>query len=352
MTQIAHNFDFIQNLGVKNTQNFRNTMKNGKSRFQYHLMKVEGLLSEAQKQESPILWLYSNDLRTPMFMLESLSKMYAKFHNEKAFDILKDDFKSIEDGLGAIDFYLTYSKEFAENDKIPMSVKSFLEVKVQEKIGFLNDLLEKENWLNGQKIANLNEVFDKINWLKEQEEIEEIEQFYHKQIKKIYQFMEESNMPFVHIEEEVHELRRKLRWLSIYPQALRGVVQLKEIEGTNKKLSAYLSDAIINSLFNKLPVSETLNNHLYLEKNHFFALNWIIAEFGKIKDIGLKINVLQESLQAVLKLTEIDSLHESYELLGANYPKMEDLLRQASEIAKRFFEDKILDSLVLEISVE
>jgi hypothetical protein len=60
-------------------------MKQGKARFDYQLNKVNVLLTESKNQENPALWLFLHDLRTPMFMLESLSKMYAQFHNKAFF---------------------------------------------------------------------------------------------------------------------------------------------------------------------------------------------------------------------------------------------------------------------------
>jgi hypothetical protein len=326
-------------------------MKNGKSRFKYQLKKIEGLIVEVQKQENPALWLFIHDMRTPMFMLESLSKMYAKFHNENTFTKLNEDFKGIEDILGGIDYYVAFSREFAKDERIPANIKSFLETKVKEKIELLNAVLKKEGWLNGKKIEKIKKDFDKIDWLNEKDETQQIEKFYHTQIQKIQQFFTETNLPFVNIESQVHELRRKLRWLSIYPQALQGVVQLKEIEGEKEKLSKYLSVEIINSPFNQLPVSETLKSHLFLEKNHFLSLSWMIAELGKLKDTGLKINVLKDSFHETAFLKDKDALQSTYELLGNDYPKMETLLNQASAVAKRFFEDKILDSLVLGTTV-
>jgi hypothetical protein len=322
-------------------------MKNGKSRFNYQLKKIEGLFSEVQKQENPALWLFIHDLRTPMFMLESLAKMYEKFHNEKIFIKLNEEFKGIEDILGAIDYYVAFSREFAKDEKIPANIKSFLETKAKEKIEILNVILIKGGWLNGKKIEKIKKDFDKIDWLGEKEETQQVEKYYHKQIIKIKQFFADTNLPFVNIENQVHELRRKLRWLSIYPQALQGVVKLKEIEEEKEKLSKYLSDEIINSPFNQLPVSETLKNHLYLEKNHFLSLSWMIAELGNLKDTGLKINVLKDSYHETAFLKDKDALQATYELLGEDYPKMETLLDQASEVAKRFFNDKILDYLVL-----
>jgi hypothetical protein len=326
-------------------------MKNGKSRFKYQLKKIEGLLSEVQKQENPALWLFIHDMRTPMFMLESLSKMYANFHDKKIFTELNGNLKNIEDTLGAIDYYVAFSREFSKDEKIPANIKFFLEIKAKEKIEMLNGILKKEGWLNGKKIEKIKKDLDKIDWMSEKDETQQIEKFYHKQIQKIQQFFTETNLPFVNIESQVHELRRKLRWLSIYPQALQGVVQLKEIEGEKEKLSKYLIEEIINSPFNQLPVSETIKSHLYLEKYHFLSLSWMIAELGKLKDTGLKINVLKDSFHETAFLKDKEALFATYEILGADYPKMETLLNQASDVAKRFFEDKILDSLVLGTTV-
>jgi hypothetical protein len=119
-------------------------MKNGLSRFTFYLEQIKALLNNARKQKNPSLWLFSNNARSPFFMLESLAKIYAKMHNPKMFGNLKDKFKFIEDVAG-------------------------------------------------------------------------------------------TNYHFVNVENDVHELRRKLRWLSIYPQSLRGAIQFAPDMVLNKE---------------------------------------------------------------------------------------------------------------------
>ena len=50
----------------------------GKSRFIYFLNKVEGILNQAATSEDPGRLIYSQDMRTPLFMLEALSRIYKK----------------------------------------------------------------------------------------------------------------------------------------------------------------------------------------------------------------------------------------------------------------------------------
>ncbi len=322
-------------------------MKQGKARFQYQLDKVEKLFSEAQHQENPALWLYLHDLRTPMFMLEGLSKMYAQLHDKKAFTKLRDTFKVVEDMIGAVDYYAVFKKEFSLNEDVSNEIKLYFDNKTREKLDLLNEILLQEGWLDGKKLKKINSNLSEIEWLKEEEEVKEIHQFYLNQIEKIKEFIAETTFDFDNIEDDVHELRRKLRWLSIYPQGLRGVIQLHEKLLIKGNLNQYLTAETVSSPFNVLPVNNDLKGFVFLEKNHFFALSWMIAELGQIKDKGLKISGLKDAIQEVYLLNDEKSYEEAYKILGNDYPTMDSLLSQASDISQPFFKEKVLDSLVL-----
>jgi hypothetical protein len=321
-------------------------MKLGKSRFEFQIAKVEKLLLQAKSHENPALWLFLNDLRTPMFMLEGLAKMYAQFHNKKEFTKLKETFKEIEDIVGEVDYYAAFVREFSTNESIPTYIKVFLREKTNQKLSLLNSILINKNWINGKQLKSISLLFDGLKWQKEEDEIVELKGFYHEQIQKIQDFIAETTLEFKNVETEVHELRRKLRWLSIYPQGLQGVVQLSDNDSTESSLKKYLTPEVLDSPFNILPVSEKNQQFLFLEKNNFFALSWMIAELGKIKDNGLKINVLKDALQEINFLKDADAYQQAYQILGKDYPTMETLLNQAGETAKTFFDDKILDNLV------
>lgn len=321
-------------------------MEQGKIRFDYQLNKVKALLEESKSKENPALWLLLNDLRTPMFMLESLSKVYAQLHNKNFFTELKERFKEVEDALGAVDYYAEFLRQFYANEKIPESLKTYLEAKTKEKIANFNEILIKRGWNDGKTINKINAGLTISKWQNEEEEISNIEKYYYKQIKKIHEFIGETTLDFNHVEDDVHELRRKLRWLSIYPQAFQGAIKLHETKGSAEKLKKYLTEETVNSPFNKLPESKEISHHLFLEKNHFLALSWIIAELGNLKDKGLKITALKDAFQEIFYLKDEEAMKEVYLILGENYPKMEALLKEASSVSKDFFNEKIIDNLI------
>ena len=317
-------------------------MKQGKSRFDCQLNKIETLRIQAVKQENPAEWLFLNDMRTPMFMLEALSKMYANWHNKKIFEKLNEIFKTLEDTLGAIDYYAAFEKEFADNSEIPTAVKSFLTERKKEQIEKLYRLLKEDGWFSGKRVRKINEKLAEVDWLNEADEHELLKIFYQKEIKKIVKFTLKTQFIFDNVEEDVHELRRRLRWLSIYPQAMQGAIKLAPLDPLSKHLKKYLTPDIVNSPYNKFPTSDTQSLFLILDESYFYALSWMIKELGKIKDQGLKINVLQEAFAK-----DESPLETAYKILGDDYPRIETLLESASRIVKQYFEEDNLNHIIV-----
>jgi type I site-specific restriction endonuclease len=102
-------------------------MKNGQLRFEYYLNQLQELITKASKQKNPALWLYQNNARTPLFMLEGLAKLYAGLHNKKKFSKIKEQVKLLEDGIGQIDYYDAFAKEFVTNKKMPATITNYLQ---------------------------------------------------------------------------------------------------------------------------------------------------------------------------------------------------------------------------------
>ncbi|MEO5942273.1 MAG: hypothetical protein ABIP30_02090, partial [Ferruginibacter sp.] len=255
-------------------------MKNGRERFEFYLVKLEALLAQAAADKNPALWLYNNNARTPLFMLEGLAKLYAGIHNKKKFQNIKAHFKLLEDTIGAIDYYDGFAKEFVKNTTIPSSITSYLQAQTREKIESLNDILTAEKWLGDKanRIKKIRKKLDKADWLKPEDEVKGIENFYKESIEEIKVLVLTANKGFTQIEAEVHKFRRELRWLSIYPQALQGAIQLTDSHLNDESIQTYLTPEIVNSPFNKMPDAGVNNVFLLLEKNYFLALSWMIAE--------------------------------------------------------------------------
>ena len=321
-------------------------MNKSMQRFDIQIKKIEKLLVHAKNKENPALWLYLNDLRTPVFMLEGLAKMYANLHNKKEFSKIKEQAKEIEDALGVVDYYIAFQKEFSSKEKIPIAIKQFIDLKATEKIEVLNQILIKENWLNDKRIVKIKKRLKKADWLREEKEINAIQRYYTDEIAEINEFANSTKFEFDNVEEDVHELRRMLRWLSIYPQAMQGAVKLIANRVTSENVKKYLTKEIINSPFNQLATSKELTYFLQLNKNNFISLSWMIAELGKIKDNGLRIKVLEDALQATEYLKTAEAETKAMQVLGKTQPSLLTLLQEASTISKTYFSDKLLTDLI------
>ena len=322
-------------------------MKNGLARFEHHLQKLEALMKQARKEQNPALWLSTNDARTPLFMLEALARLYSSLHNKKKFTQLNDQFKLLEDGFGQVDYYASYAKIFLTNPTLPVHLREYMQAQTREKLQYVNDLLASKSWVGEtpQRFKKIRKSLRKVDWLKPQAEAKATLEFYKNEINGIKKFVNESARSFTEMEEQVHELRRDLRWLSIYPQALQGMIQLADSGQRDTATKKYLVTEIVQSKFNIMPDAGSNRWFVLLEKNHFYALSWMIAETGKIKDEGLEIFAVSEALMQTEGLSQEVAYQRSFEILGLPASRMQDLLARASQITNAFMEEKQLDQL-------
>lgn len=327
-------------------------MHNGLLRFEFYLNQLQELLSSANKQKNPALWLYRNNARTPLFMLEGLAKLYAAIHNKKRFTKIKEHFKLLEDAIGAIDYYDTIAKDLAGNKKISGEIKSYLQAETREKTQSLNEILLEKNWMPGNenRLVKIHTKLRKADWLDEADEIKAIETFYGKEIYEISEFIQSDNFHFDNMELDVHELRRKLRWLSIYPQALQGCIQAEKRKPVPSHLKKYATKEILASPFNKMPDPGYCKQVLLIDQHYLYALSWIIAELGNIKDSGLHLIAVKEALQLTEGLQDEPALKRASQLLGPKQPKLEPLLLEADKISNVFFKEQNLEHLVIGIT--
>ncbi|MEP7237070.1 MAG: hypothetical protein ABI685_04375 [Ferruginibacter sp.] len=324
-------------------------MKNGQLRFDYFLNQLQELLVKSSKQKNPALWLYQNNARTPLFMLEGLAKMYTQIHNKKKFTKLKEQFKLLEDAIGQIDYYDAFAKELMADKKIPAAIITYLQAQSREKIQSLNEILTEKNWLgdDSKRIEKIKKKLAKADWQDEQKDINSIHEFYINAINKILEFINEKDFHFSDVEKDVHEFRRMLRWLSIYPQALRGCIQLSKSKmAAPKYIAKYLTKSITTSPYNVMPDAGDQPYFLLFDQNRFYALSWMIAELGILKDSGLKVEIIKEALLQSAKTTEKDALARAYKLAGTKQITIEQVLTTAENLTKTYCKEKNLESLI------
>lgn len=323
-------------------------MSNGLSRFNYYLDNIEVQLQQAARERNPGLWLYSNDLRTPMFMLQALCRLYGSMHNQKKFDKLKDDFKLLEDGMGAIDYYENYAKVFLTNPNVPAPTRDYMQAQAREKIQHVNDILQNRNWLgkDDNRLQKIRKQLKALDWMKAKDEVKAIQSFYKEEIKEIKNFWNSSGAKFTEMEDHLHEFRRDLRWLSIYPQALQGMIQLVDTRPTKEAITKYLVDDIVHSKYNVMPARGTNKWLLLLEKNYFYALSWMIAETGKFKDEGLQFFAVAEAVQQTEGLKHDEAMQRAFNMLSAGNNPIPSILERSSALTATFIAERNLEELI------
>lgn len=327
-------------------------MKHGPARFEKQLDKLETLMLTASKSHNPALFLYSNDARTPLFMLEALCRLYRNLHNRKKFEKLKAEFKFLEDALGGIDYYEAYAKQFQEHPEVPVNVREYMQAQAREKIQALNEFLAEEKWTGekANRIKKIRAILSEMDWMNPKEEIKAIRDFYEDEIEEIKAEAKDIAGGFTEMEHQVHEFRRDLRWLSIYPQALNGCMQTLDSGLSAESTADYLTPEITQSRYNVMPDAAENKWFLLLEKNYFYALSWMINELGKIKDEGLKYFAATEAYQQIEGLNAKEAGSKALQVFGVNDDTIKNLLADASTKFKKFMDQENLDRIVIGVA--
>ena len=321
-------------------------MKFGYLRFVKQMDIIGDILDKAAGSEDPVAYVYKNDLRTPFFMVEGLCRLYRDIHNAGTFKRLLEQAKLVEDALGAYDFYTVLDRDLAADPLLPEVVKAQVVRHKEAAALHVNNVLKDGDWWTGQRLNEWNKQLRLLKWLKESKEHAALLAVYNSEIRKVYSFIGKAPFPFEDIEEHVHELRRKLRWLSIYCHALDGVVALKDTATpVPEKLEKYLTEKVLDSPFNRFSNSYRYERLIYVNRTAFMALSWMIATIGELKDDGLTLHAVNEIARSV----ELDkSGMEAVSAFLADYDsKNAVILELATEYTTHFLADNVLYTLLL-----
>lgn len=314
--------------------------------FLFYSAQLQSLFKKASSQKNPALWLYNNNVRTSLFMLEALTRLHDKAFDEKLFGKWEKRFKKLEDLFGQIDNYIWLKKEFSGNKKIDKSILTAYQNEADKLIDSCNKRLRKKEWLEG-RLFSFTVKISKYDLDFNQEYIDVLKETIINEIKGIVIFLEKIDFTFTLLEDELHDTRRKLRWLSIYAQALNGLIQLKKSTKKTKYQINYLTKEILKSPFNKLPIRPKNISIIEFNEDAFLALSWIINEFGILKDEGLKLEALQNAYFKQEDITAYQAKQKATKILNVAHDREDEILKQASSIIKIFIlKDKVLDNLI------
>lgn len=315
-------------------------MKNGLNRFEFYLGRLEKLLDGASAAVDPALYLYANDARGILFRLEALGRVYSRLHNANRFSRLTARFKILEDVLGDIDHYDTYRKCTLNGGE---NAHDYFTARMNEAVAALNQVLRNDGWLNGKRLKKTRKKLMELDWLPHEVELKKVKKYYKESIAEIRSFYQDCDNPFTDIENEVHELRRDLRWLSIYPHAFLGMFSITGKSDDLQPAEYIMDSSVFDSPFLIFPLP-ALEPSIMINFNGFVELSWIIERLGRIKDIGLEIFAMKEAREGEI-ITEY-ILNESEPGSG----RIKELLQDASELCRQYFDvgnpEKLLENMV------
>lgn len=317
------------------------------SPFFFFSQQLGELFKKAEKQKNPALWLHQNGARNVLFMLEGLTRLHDRAFDEKLFGKWCKRFKKLEDVFGRIDDCLALEKEFAANKKINKELANQFSNGAAKYIEKCNKRLISKQWMT-HRLDLFNEQLNVYSVDYNKEYIHELKVAIIEEIEDIIIFLEKLNFNLTNMENHLHDLRRRLRWLSIYGQALNGLIQVKTSKTKTKTHINYFTKEILHSPYNKLPQKPKNCAIIEFDSSAFFALSWIINELGKQKDLGLKIESLSKTIYVYEDITKEQAQVKAEKLLGTKSTTHDDILKLASETIKTFvMKDRMLEKLVV-----
>ena len=277
-------------------------MKSAKSRYLYFIYQFSKTLQSAieahQKDPKlhPVPFLHAKDGRTPCFMLQALARIDVKTgrHNDLAEEWLSE-FKALEDGIGKYDYWAAYLQQ-NKAWKFPAPVVKYITEQAQIAIGVLEERLIKWGWMvkhidgsyhySPVAVNRFKIKAEKAKWYKSEKEYIKLLKFFRDETIEIHEKLVTKELDLNKLEEGIHELRRKLRWIAIYCIALRGKVALAKPQ-PGDALSQYITPENQNTKFNQLPKSKTETHVLNILPGAYYAMSNVIKSIGDIKDPGL-----------------------------------------------------------------
>ncbi|MGZ3883485.1 MAG: hypothetical protein ACXVPQ_11850 [Bacteroidia bacterium] len=313
--------------------------------FLFYSAEANTLFAKAARQENEALWLFNNKARVSFFMLESLCRLFDKGLEDPRFTHWHKAFKKLEDMLGEVDLYDTFIKEFSKHKKISPDCLYYLQSKREKTLKKFEKRIKKSGYLdNGFKsfTAEIREMHIRFD----ADLILKIEAAMKDELIKLSEFAAYNDYTYSELEDHVHELRRKLRWIGMYTQSLRGIIRLADDGNRYKWEKKYLTKKSLESKFNVFPKNSTFKKHIEFERKHFIALNWMVGELGILKDKGLNVELLAKAIRKTEHLVESAAVKKAMGILGIKQTEAY-VIKKASILAREFFAvNKIIGNLL------
>lgn len=227
--------------------------------------------------------IMSKDVRGQVFLTEGLLRIYSKVGgNDKVVNRVYDYIQQLEDTIGKYSLDRKMLKTAIELNIAPQVISYLKDLEINSYQSLLNILISKWDHPNNRLLVkDLIEIDQKHNISSKKV----VKKFFVESIKKL----EKTKFDLDELEDGIHVLRRKMRWLVIYIQSLQGRVQFHEGVGKSSisRFNQIMQDPDFkDDHYAKFYISPEEQSPLLISKPYFLALGKASREIGHTKDNG------------------------------------------------------------------
>lgn len=305
----------------------------GFERFEYRLDQLDRYLRDYPSIDILIKDWRKQNVRSLIFTIEGLARLYT-IVDEEYFKGFYKKIKKLEDALGSyteIEDYIDFAIDIrAPNDAIRKlrSISSG-----RKKV--LADLLKKD-WVESNGVTGAQEMADdlyEMDWLDTRADRKSLVRAFEVDVNKVIGKKYDMDQ----LQKGIHELRRRLRWFSIYFSSMDGAIGLEK--QTDEAMKEKWEKAIkkFNWSGEEKPTYElNLGRHLQL-------VSWV-EQLGVLKDQGEYVSAV------ALAMGSSDAKEWIYDQMKKKGIPIHRVHAEAHEIYDSLKRSNVLESLSKELS--
>jgi hypothetical protein len=278
----------------------------GARAFAIHLKRFEAIVLHASAQTGRGLprhlavRCYLEDLRTPAFLLQGLGRVYRKVLPRDAGAVIERQriiYKEVEDALGEFDAWHTLFGRAHTAWRAPAEVQAWFHDNRMHAAGRVDAALHLlrlapevggHGTVEGARdipgLVGIRAECADLPWPADWKDRKKVARFLADELREIEEQCESDTLNLRNLEGGLHELRRRLRWPSVYAAALNGLVVIGAQRAAAPGLTHYFTDAVTGSRHAHLTRNRRVAQPLEINYAHWIALSWLIQELGLLKD--------------------------------------------------------------------
>lgn len=355
MSRIGYPYLFLAFAGMLLPSSLPGATLWPRERFMGPLKKLESVLSRDLSDEAMVKACLKEG-RGIAYGLEGLSRLYANYPGAKqTFEKLIETFKTFEDTLSNYDYELSRAVE-SKKLGAPASVIDHYKKKAADELEKVIAFLTDEEWIhkkNRGAIDKAREEITSVDWQPYARDRAYVLGQIAAHAEKIHRDLIKGGYDLTLLEEGIHELRRDIRWITIYSKGLNGLVLLG---AQNCPVTEY--QALSGDAFTNLDGPEKSTSSCRLTPCLYFAVSRQIKVLGQVKDVGQRHEFLkkglekQEGLSPEVAETQAWSLarkSEDYKSLRKQFPDLTELIPMAQRLAEEMRRTRLLPRLASEL---